>query len=461
MITRKMCTGKDELKKKPSDGDRALAPSPGNEPSSSKDEPKKKPSDGDSAPCPGNEPSNLEHSADRSDKSGDKGKPHWLKWVGAAASAVTFFSIFVGGGWELYKYHHPEPHEASRAIRKMKELKVPFKEPKHFIQRKAVEEKIHDELYENPKCYTTIIAGQRGVGKTTSVLSCFKEEPGVVYISGMRTNDAVFKKILQVFDIEVKTRDAMLLLQRILENIEHKGCKPPVFVIDISEAWTSEDFTNFLIATKQLGADLKLTRFLLVVSSELSSYRVPICYTDLRCEIFYVPEATEKEAKQFLLKSISSLKNASGEKLVPENEEDHMVKIALDCADRRFLSLSQLFKNKMIYSSKQDLKEQFLEKKRLTLLYRNRLLGEVLNDLNITKKSSRGFQVLNELSNGTEIGTGQFQSEYGYDFYDRFCESNHKWRPHPFVIDVVGEKVRVSSAMVSEVLQKRLAQLPK
>ena len=115
-----------------------------------------------SSPSPGNEPSNLgnlEHSADRSDKSGDKGKPHWLKWVGAAASAVTFFSIFVGGGWELYKYHHPD--EATKAIRKMKELKVPFKEPKPFIQRKAVEEKIHGYLYKNPESYTTIIAGQR------------------------------------------------------------------------------------------------------------------------------------------------------------------------------------------------------------------------------------------------------------------------------------------------------------
>ena len=140
----------------------------------------------------------------------------------------------------------------------------------------------------------------------------------------MQTKDAVFEKILQIFDIEVKTRDAMLLLQQLLENIEDKkGCKPPVFVIDISEEWTSEDFTRFLIAAKIRGADLKLTRFLIVVSSELSSYRVPICYTDLRCEIFYVPEATEEEAKQLLLKSVLLLKNASGEKLVPENEEDH------------------------------------------------------------------------------------------------------------------------------------------
>ena len=181
------------------------------------------------------------------------------------ASAVTFVSIFVGGGWELYKYHHPD--EATKAIRKMKELKVPFKEPKPFIQRKAVEEKIHGYLYKNPECYTTIIAGQRGVGKTTSVLSCFKEEPCVVYISGMQTKDAVFEKILQIFDIEVKTRDAMLLLQQLLENIEDQGCKPPVFVIDISEEWTSEDFPRFfLIATKILGADLKLTRFLIMVS---------------------------------------------------------------------------------------------------------------------------------------------------------------------------------------------------
>ena len=116
MITRKMCTGKDELKKKPSDGDRPLVLEMS--PAVARTNRRRNlvmetvplvlemspatwaPSDGDSAPSPGNEPSNLgnlEHSADMSDKSGDKGKPHWLKWVGAAASAVTFFCIFVGG----------------------------------------------------------------------------------------------------------------------------------------------------------------------------------------------------------------------------------------------------------------------------------------------------------------------------------------------------------------------------
>ena len=54
----------------------------------------------------------------------------------------------------------------------------------------------------------------------------------------------------------------------------------------------------------------------------------------------------------------------------------------------------------MIYSSMQDLKEHFLERKKFTLVIQNIVLCRVLNDLNITNKSSRGFQVLNKLSNG-------------------------------------------------------------
>ena len=259
----------------------------------------------------------------------------------------------------MFKWYYPEPDKVARAAKEMKAMTVVFEEPEHFVQRKEVKERI---LHENRNYYTLVIAGQDGVGKTTAVLSSLNEVPGVAYVSCVTSTKAVFETLLEDVGIAVGSRDPIVILKSVLQAMKLKGYKKPVIVVDVSKAWTNEEFATLLGITKYLGAELKLARFILVANSELSSRLVAMNHDDLRCEVCYVPKASEEEAEWFLMNSMSSLKNESGGQLIPDAEKDQLVKIALDSTDRRFSSLVSLLPSQTC-SSTQDLKEHFLKKK--------------------------------------------------------------------------------------------------
>ena len=312
-----------------------------------KDKVTKKPSGEDNkapASIPRNELSKLvlsEKSGDRSRDSGDKSRKCGEKcklftlrwWTSILPNVIT-------GLWDVFKWYYPEPDKVASAAEEMKAMTVVFEEPEHFALRKAVKERI---FHENPNYYTLVIAGQDGVGKTTAVLSSLNAVPGVAYVSCVTSTKVVFETLLEGVGIAVGSRDPIAILTSVLQAMKLKGYKKPVIVVDVSKAWTSKEFATLLDATKYLGADLKLARFILVANAELSSHLVAMNHDDLRCEVYYVPKASEEEAKWFLVNSMSSLKNESGEQLIPDAEKDQLVKIALDSIDRRFSSLVSLF----------------------------------------------------------------------------------------------------------------------
>ena len=90
-----------------------------------------------------------------------------------------------------------------------------FGEPIDFVPRSKLEEVIRSKLRENR---TVIVAGTRGVGKSTLVQSCFKGETSVLRSGGVSISneDVVFHGLLNQLSMTVDKIAAATTIELVL-----------------------------------------------------------------------------------------------------------------------------------------------------------------------------------------------------------------------------------------------------
>ena len=369
-----------------------------------------------------------------------------LTLVIGVVSAIGAYTIF-----------YAKPVEKYWALKKLKKMSIKFEEPIDFVPRSKLEEVIRSKLRGNR---TVIVAGTRGVGKSTLVKSCFKGETTVLSSGGVPiSKEDVFQGLLEQLSMTVDKIAAASTIKLILTMAKRNNYKKPTIIVEVNGSWESSDLRDFLISLKCMGADEELASFIVVISAELSSYNININYKDLRCDIVYVPEASEEEAKKFFINRFSAMKDTSGENLFRDNEVDDMVKFALANVDRRFLSFQYLIPHEQRYSSIQDVKNTIRLNYMWELEAYQLIFQKIFEGLKIDNQRSEGFKLLQDLSE-KEIKIADINKVYGIEMYNLF-DLNHKWEPHAFTIDIVKKTIKISSDMMLIVLKEKLAALPK
>ena len=319
-------------------------------------------------------------------------------------------TISVVGAIGTYTIFFANPVEKYLALKKLKKESIKFEEPIDFVPRSELEEVIQSKLRDNR---TVIVSGTRGVGKSTLVQSCFKGETSVLLSGEVSiSKEDVFHSLLNQLSMTVDKIAATTTIGQVLDLAKHNNYKRPTIIVEVNGSWKSSDLRDFLVSLKVMGADRKLASFVVVISAELSSYNININYKDLRCDIVYVPEASEEEAKKFFINRFSAMKDTSGENLFRDNEVDDMVKFALENVDRRFLSFQYLIPHKKRYSSIQDVKNTIRLNYMWELKAYRLIFQKFFEGLKIDNQRSEGFKLLQDLSE-KEIDVEDINKVYG------------------------------------------------
>ena len=375
------------------------------------------------------------------------------KNIGTVVSAIVSTIAAVGG---VYVFFYPRVKKKLQIYRALQTPLV-FEPPNNYIERKELQEIIKQWRLSNT-FRTLVVAGSRGVGKTTTVRSTFSGETGVLYytMSESQTSKDVWRSLLGKLASEASLEDPVSQLTEFLVNNKRSGKKPPVIVIEITELMTGAELRRVLNVAKDLGGDSQLAKIVVVVSAELSSYEVGVAYGDLRCKIWYVPEATNDEAKKYFEKLFSTLPSTSGGLLFTKSDIGPMVEFALGKVDRRFLSFSSLLDLKSKYSTIEEVKRAISLNYSMEFNSYVNNFRVVLKALEVTEQSSPGFKLLQDLSNEEEINIRDLTYVYNVD-EDAFFAANHKVKPHPFFFYVNTGKVKISSDMMAQSLRESLA----
>ncbi len=83
-----------------------------------------------------------------------------------------------------------------------------------------------------------------------------------------------------------------------------------------------------------------------------------------------------------------------------------------------------------------------------------------MSKLKVTHQESRGFKVLQQLTDRKPLPTRQVGMDFGWDRYGEFLSALHTWKPHIFVININDETIQISSKAMSQALQEVLSDMP-
>ena len=368
---------------------------------------------------------------------------NFTTFIGVAAAVGSLGIYFTIPSYRYYNVRR----EVSNSLKK----KFKFDEPLNYVERKQLKK---DLMYNCLSSFDTIlIEGVRGSGKSVAVASTFDKKENVLYLKYEGdSQEEVWKSLMTdmapssgLMKIPYYKQFKYFLAERKINKKE-----PPFIIIEIGEFTNSDTLRSILLRAKDLGDDLKLARFVVVVSAALASYTLSIGYQELRCKVFSFPIlVTEEEARLYLTKIFSQI-------LGPARSGDigHLVDFALLNVELRLLALRMLGIEVDLRkcTTTEEIKAAISMYHTKTYRLYTNICQDVLKRLGVTNKSSPAFKLMEHLSNNEAVDYFDFQDDYEVD-KALFNEVNHSLRPHPFVFK------ELSVQILSEEMAKALRAL--
>lgn len=308
---------------------------------------------------------------------------------------------------------------------------------------------------------TVVVVGNRGIGKTTAVRSAFQNMKGVLLIecAGLFIGKkSVALEALRRLHVKAPVSDPVIFLESILERVVQKGKPNPIIVVDIDTRWKSEEVEEILLWAKKFGADNSLIKVVVVVSPVLSSYSASIGFTELRCVMLHLNEASDEEAEEFFRRSFSKFKFKNGKQFTSEDTERLLI-TAMAYGGRSFVYMRMLVDNCRRLSSKSGSLEEIetLIKSRMEteIIANEVLITSFIRKLRVSNKNI--VKAFNTISNGGAVSVGELCDALGVE--DKvLMEACHSIRPHPVYISL-SKIVTASSPIMVKAMKNVLTNL--
>ena len=176
-----------------------------------------------------------------------------------------------------------------------------------YIKRNQEMEAFKEMLYD-PGLKTIVVTGPRGSGKSTLVQHCLAGKGGVVRVF-LNTHSSFSEEkftanVMKTIGLPYTQSgtNVMALLSLALRGLRQSQEELPIFVI---EADNRCDQLRSLL--QQYGADEKLIRPIVVLSSSTSAFGLSISRKELRSRYFHVDDLTDEQCLEYLESRLSRM----------------------------------------------------------------------------------------------------------------------------------------------------------
>lgn len=198
------------------------------------------------------------------------------------SSALQTSVVFLTGGLLYYNMKMREDvlsekriaAQADIAVKKLKKMKFPmFEKPCPFVHRESLKRNL-DTLVDQDLYHTVVVSGARGCGKSILVEETFAGRIGMhVYTDAAKVIEGIVRCLVSTYYAD------QAFLNNVLKEFKKsmpKDEKPPLIVVDVDEHWTDKEVENLLTLGKKFSNNLKLCKFIVVLSARFESYSLAI-----------------------------------------------------------------------------------------------------------------------------------------------------------------------------------------
>ena len=235
---------------------------------------------------------------------GNGNNTSWWNYIHFGSALV----VALGLGWTFFRDGiYPNVQKVMKAIDESK-LRMP--QIDGYIKRNQ-EMKAFKKMLYNPGLKTIVVTGPRGSGKSTLVQHCLADKGGVVRIilntQSMSFSEEKFaENVMKTigFPYTQSGTNVMALLSLALQGLCESQEELPIFVIEADNNFSPRQLKSLLILMKQYGADEKLIRPIVVLSSSTSTFGRNISQKE---RYFHVDDLTDEQCLEYLESRLSSM----------------------------------------------------------------------------------------------------------------------------------------------------------
>ena len=182
-----------------------------------------------------------------------------------------------------------------------------------YIKRNQEMEAFKNRLYNSLFLRTTVVTGPRGSGKSTLVQHCLAGKGGVVRIflntQSSFSEEKFAENVMETIGVSYAQSgtNVKALLSLALRRLRKSQEELPIFVIEADDRCTPGQLQSLLILMKRYGADQKLIRPIIVLSSSTSAFGLTISLVELRSRCFHVDDLTDEQCLEYVESRLSSM----------------------------------------------------------------------------------------------------------------------------------------------------------
>ena len=224
---------------------------------------------------------------------------------------ISALVLALGLSWTFSRNGiYPNVPRVMTAI-KVSKLKMPQMDG--YIERNQEMEAFKKMLYDPGPLKTIIVTGPRGSGKSTLVQHCLAGKAGAVRIFLDPRSDFSVEEFAEnvMHKIGLPRTEpgtkAKGLLYLALEELCERQEELPIIVVEADHRCTPGQLRSLLILMKQYGADNKLIRPIVVLSSSKATFGLAISEKELRSHYFHVDDLTDKQCLEYIESRLSMI----------------------------------------------------------------------------------------------------------------------------------------------------------
>ena len=324
-------------------------------------------------------------------------------------------------------------------MKAIKASKLEIPEIAGYIKRNQEMEDLKDMLYDPVYLQTIVVTGPRGSGKSTLVQRYLAGKGGVVRIvlntQSSFSEEKFAENVMETIGVSYAQSgtNVMALLSLALRRLRKSQEELPIIVVETDHRCKPGELRSLLILMKQYGADQKLIRPIIVLSSSTSAFGLTINEVELRSRYFHVDDLTDEQCLEYVESRLSEIIKGDEQEISKFVKEvvphlgigNRLVQI------NNVLGMGKLKLDKKLDKVQEHIESYVEERVRIYTSSVRRFFKEVKGTCHSKEAVKRAFKLL--LEKGS-MPLHTFHEVCGVE-EERFIEIISNIEPHPFYVD--------------------------